>query len=234
MSISKSMLLFFLILIFGSNSFFLAQQKEAKSRSKNKQDNYVFDVFLINGHALGYTLLKYSKSELRILMDLSATYNSSDEDRKFNSSSGTNINNNEYTSELDGDSHSVNLALNYLMEFYKSHFGIAYFGFGPFLGYSSTNSSGSNTRDEGKSEYSYSQIKISVGLTFLIGVRSELTKSISIFAEAQVNGGKSWNESEENVTNPYETYTYKHKDITEGKEWFYNFNYARIGLRFSL
>jgi hypothetical protein len=211
-----------IILIFTFNCF-----------AQNDQDSsmkliYTFDAYLINGYELGYILFNEDNSEIRISLGINSSYNISDFEEETK-----NITNNiessvERTFDLYNEYHQFNLKSHYLYEIYKSNLGESYLGVGPFIAYrtqSYTSSYGSTTESLNTDNL------FLVGLTAIIGIRSYITKSLSIFAEAELNGYGRWSE-EKNESQTMEEYS--SETILDGNGWGYDFYYMKFGLRISL
>ncbi len=189
MQIFKSNLFVISVLILFCINNLQAQDKQTNIDSVG---NHVFDVYFINGYALGYNVLSNPNSELRVILDISTSYSNMDEEIE-NSHFGGGILNSYYRSQVrDYTDHRIYLSAQYLITLYKTNLGKAYFGFGPFFGYGWNKMAEENTQAEGSGENSESRNSISMGITTLIGIRSTLTNSLSIYAEAQLSGGKSY------------------------------------------
>jgi hypothetical protein len=225
--------LLFLILILNNNIF--SQTDNEKSVDKSSiSSNYVFDVYIIGGYGLGYKIFTKSDSEIRLLLNISTNYDINDiENKRKSISNGTETSKSE-SSESSNGRHQIYFTTQYLLTFYKSNFGESYFGFGPFLGYNSMRYSNNYHQEESENENLNIENRISIGLTSLIGIRSKLSNSLSIFAEAQLIGGQSWVDSESENSHVFNSDTSTNKSINEGNAWYYSFSYARIGLRFSI
>jgi len=230
---SVLIIVFLLMIVFNENSFTQEDESELKS-NKSNFNSHVFDVYLINGYGLGYNILRSSYSEVRLSLDISSSYGDTEYDRKriIISDGSTEIKNESIDS--DGGFHNIFFTAQYLITFYKSNLGESYFGFGPFGGYNWHHYSSFNIEDNSENEYSNWDKSFSMGLTFALGIRSKLNSSLSIFAEAQLNGGKSWMDDENENISVYETNTHSYKTKSDVNTWYYNFSFARIGLRFSI
>jgi len=109
--------------------------------------------------------------------------------------------------------------------------GESYFGLGSLLGYRLNDYSSYNKNGDSENKSSHSENTIMIGITTLIGVRSYLTKSLSVFVETQLNGYKTFldedHESKENGN-------YEYYRTIEGDGWGVDFTYIRLGLRFTI
>ena len=116
----------------------------------------------------------------------------------------------------------------------KSKYGKIYWGLGPRIGYDWGKNTNNYSHENVKNNYSHFSSGFSIGLVTLIGIRSHITQSISLFAEAQLSGSKTWNktEYESNYTN-VNSYS-ENSQTSYSNGWGYSLVYSRIGLRFSL
>ena len=139
---------------------------------------------------------------------------------------------------------SFSLSVQYVYSFLRTHFGEFYFGGGPFLGLArseSINDYSYTTSDT--SNYSSSTNNIyktySLGVIFVLGMKAYITNNFGVFAEANLNGGKNWNENNivsSSVTDyPSSTdYSSTSTSHESGGGWFYNFRYVRLGISVSI
>jgi hypothetical protein len=194
---------------------------------------HVFDAYFINGYALGYRMNYNSSSEVRVVLDLSNSYSNSEKDFEK-----------EFPTHLDDSYHRVNISLQYLLNIYKGDFGEIYFGGGPFFGFE-WNKNSTTSEEYASLAYTYKTYtlktetsnfnrNISTGVTFLLGFRGMVSSAISVFTEAQLSGGRSWKDYEnETVLSPdYLNQSIKTSYSIDG--WYFNFTSVRVGLRFSL
>ena len=120
------------------------------------------------------------------------------------------------------------------MNIYNSRNGVAYWGIGPRLGFNWHKSTSAFTCENEKSDHVNLTNSFSVGLTTLIGIRGNFNSTISLYAEAQLTGSKSWGESENEDSYDYENSSSSYKTITDSNGWGYSLIYSRIGIRFNL
>ena len=227
---------FSLLLIIGSinHSTFAQVIKSDSTNISCEEKEYVFDLYFINGYALGYQIYSNSNSEIRLLLDLSISGSSGDEEISQTNISSLSSNTDKYSSESSNSFRSISLTSHYLLNIYKSNNGTAYWGIGPTMGVNWRESSNASSRENQKDDDLYLTNSFSVGLTALIGIRGNLNNAISLYAEAQLTGTKSWgeHESESNYNNDNSSSSYKSK--TDSNGWGYNLIYSRIGIRFNL
>ena len=226
---------FLLIIISSINNYNLAQVISSDSTNNIcEEKEYVFDLYFINGYAFGYQVYSNSNSEIRLLLDLSASGSASDEERKQTDISSLSSDTDKYSSESNRRSYSISLTSQYLMNLYKSKNGVAYWGIGPRLGFNWRKNTSAFMRENEKNDNLDLSSSFSVGLTALIGIRGNLNNAISLYAEAQLTGTKSWGEYENESIYDYENSSSSYKSITDSNGWGYSLIYSRIGIRFSL
>ena len=215
--------------------------------------NYMFDAYFFNEYELGYHLFSKDNSNLRISLGVNSYYGESDdvEKQEYIYSNERSLENSKR--KYENSYHQINFRTQYLFCFYKSNLGESYFGIGSMLGYRFNNYSNSsssnkniinepeNFEDHENTKYSYSNSENSIllGVTALIGIRSYLTNSLSLFAETQINGYKTWSYGEHEGK---ENRNYGDGSIWEsanfskidGNGWGYDFILIRVGLRFTI
>lgn len=199
---------------------------------------HTFYLYLFNGYAVSYDLYSEEKSSVRLRLDFSAAHNdlNSDAEQTYSTSNGYSSKTSS-NSESRDNNFSVTLSSYYIYSFYNSKLGQAYIGAGPLIGYSRYSYGSSTTySDTLQSYYSYdSQNKnYSVGIVFLAGIRGYITERISFFAEANLNGGRTWTKSEgssqyKGPNNYYSTQA----NNSSGSGWFYSSQFIRAGISVS-
>ncbi|MFZ1291437.1 MAG: hypothetical protein WAR79_15185 [Melioribacteraceae bacterium] len=212
--------------------------QENNSEEKNKlENNYVFDVFVINGYGLSYNYNLSSKSQLRFLLFVLSTTQNSNGDLNYSS-----FNSDQYSSEESVKStnknvfemHDITFTTQYLFEFYQSNLGAIYFGAGPLISYHIFNNNNKNKINKYTSEqYNYYK-SYSIGISSLVGVRSKISKSISILTEVELDGGKEWKNYKYLDQNVDENNTNTSKSTADGNGWYFNIICARVGLRLEI
>ncbi len=231
-------LAFLLIIILFKTNNIAKPNPSDSTKVTNSKNNHIFDIAFFTDYALGYQIYKASNSEIRLLLDLYINGNNIQEDiisTRF--LSDTTISENK-TGENQSEYYKVSFSTHYLLNLYKSSLGVAYFGIGPFIGYKWYKQKyiSKEIGIESDNGFLSTNDEYFVGLTSLFGIRSNLNNSTSFFAEFQLSGGKSWGESEYSNTDyyKYNNSTEIYKSTSNLSGWFYNFTYARIGLRFAI
>jgi hypothetical protein len=228
-SLSLLSMIFF---IFSIGSLVKAQNNFSEADSANYK---TFNLYFINGYAISYDLIKNDKSVIRVHLDFSGTLTDINSD-------GTQINTGQMdqstTTGQKNGSWSVALSFYYLHTFYNSNLGEVYAGIGPGFGYSKDNYSSSQGYNSVNSYNNYTSDtetkNYSLGLTFVLGIKSYITKSLSVFAESQFSGGKRWQKQDYSYssTSNYSV-SYQSSNIS-GHGWFGDAQSIRIGISISL
>jgi hypothetical protein len=240
----KSAVLFLIIIFALSIKTVLA--KAGSDSLDNSQNLQTFNLYLINGYAISYEFNKVNHSLFRVEFDFAG--NSSNNDLNGDRTSiYTNPPENTkapYSEKSNYSNLSLSLSLHYIYKFAETNFAAAYLGGGPIFSYSkgTTKSESSNIYSDStsyKSSYNNNTINYSLGITFVLGLKTFLTKNISIFAESYITGGKRWTREEfanENVTDypSINDYYYKSFGTSSGGGWFYNSEFIRVGLSLSI
>jgi hypothetical protein len=222
----RNIKLFLILVIFAISSYAQVSKPDTSESS-----SYIFDAYLINGYELGYSVFSKENSEFRLLLGLSSSHGESETDVKQVSINNDVSSTNETTHKSKDGHHQINFRTQYLYKFYKSNLGESYLGIGSWLGYRLYDYSSENVSTDSYYKSSHSESSILVGITALIGIRSYLTNSLSVFAETQIHGTKIFidedHESEENGD-----FEYNRK--IDGDGWGISIYYIRLGLRFSI
>lgn len=242
MLISKSFkiqLVTLLFLLLSFNAYSQTVSSDSLDCITNKSD-FEFDLYFINGYALGYNLHSYQNSELRVILELESGAGSSKSDNLSHWNNGAVHTTRGHSVEAENNSHNLSLSLHYLFNIYKSNYGSIYLGIGPRIGYDWGNSSSSSinsdsaTKMEFKSDF---QTK-SIGITAIAGLRSNITDRINLFAEMQLTGYRNWQTFVNNQTYTDTTIgsaVFEESNNTnKEKGWGYYYTYAKVGIRFSL
>ncbi len=205
----------------------------------SKEDSlHTFNIYLINGYALSYNIFENEHSAFRVQLDLTSSFNENTEDQSFDRPEEE-----EYSRDRNSINNmfSLSLAGQYLLNIYKSTMGKIYLGGGPLLSYNRTRYNYSfHQLDENNNINDYSnesqniQDSYSAGLTFVMGIKGNLSKTIFVFAEAHLRGGRSWNDSIESHSNSSNNYSNNYTIETDGTGWFYNLNAFRLGIGISI
>lgn len=221
-------------------------QIENKTETKNLQS---FSVYFINGYALGYDYYKTDAFKLRATLDLSLSGNDENSDGESRNipDGSPYYGSKEITErETDRSSFSVSLGSQIIFPIYKTEFGNIYFGAGPSFGYSKDHSTTTYddkyyypdtvvtpTLNTSSSENSLQNYNVAANI--LLGAEAIVSDNISLFIETHLNGGINW--SDERRTYRYKSnpnYEELRENNYNGDGWFYNFQYARIGVKISL
>jgi hypothetical protein len=223
----------FSIYLFFFSIYTFSQETSADSINvSNVNKDYILDVYFINGYAIGYQIFNKNNSEIRLILNLDVNGQNYSEDSKEENSS-TIVN--KHLNKSSGNLYSINLTSHYLNNFLMNKYGKLYWGMGPNIGYSWNNSSNKNYYQENEeNKYSSTSSGFSIGLVALIGMRGNLTQSISLFAEAQLSANKNWNWYEYISDTININGVNHHKTTSNGNSWSYNLVYSKIGLRFRL
>ncbi len=232
----RNMLVICLItLLLSIDSFSQTTNSDSSNTSKQVKD-YVIDVYFINGYALGYQIYANTNSEIRLLLDLVISGSAKDEDRTEEDIYDMSSSSQQYAEEENKNTHSISLIAHYLSNIFQSKYGKVYWGIGPKIGYNWSKTTSKYDQEDLKNNFSNTSNSFSIGVVALIGIRANLTQSLSLYAEAQISGSKNW--SETNYENQYEYQSTggfnKYKTTTDGDSWSYSLIYSRIGIRFLL
>lgn len=222
----------------------------AQTENKTEQkDLHSFSVYFINGYALGYDYYKTDAFKLRATLDLSLSGVNQDSDGKNTNHyfSGSYFNNSIQESEIETDRTNLSLSLSsqIILPIYKTEYGNIYFGSGPGIGYSRNFSSSisentvydPDTALASKShiENEYTTTEYNVKLNILLGAEVYISNNLSLFAETHLNAGLMWSEQKSLYKYQGNLGSEQNTEINQdGSGWFYNFQYARIGVKISL
>lgn len=233
------LLLVLFILTFGTNQIAAQDAKEAR------ENLATFNIYFINGYAISYEFYKNDNSVLRFHLDFGGSDNSSDNDgKRINTNSNNDTNTEDITEERKTHNFTLMASPQFLYKFYKSNYGEAYLGAGPFFKYQTSGyeniyqtsrkdingddfNSASNSNNKNKSYL--------LGLSFIIGIKGVLTDRISLFAESHFNAAKKWDEFEQSYhSSQSPSYEYNNSEETEGDGWDYSTTFVRVGVSISL
>lgn len=221
-------------------------QTENKTETKNLHS---FSVYFINGYALGYDYYKTDAFKLRATLDLSLSGENQDSDDKrtshYFSSSYSNNSIQTTVTETDRNDFSLTLSSQIILPIYKTEYGNIYFGSGPGIGYSRNFSSSiiENTvydpdtilSSNSHAQNDYTTTDYRVMLNVLIGAEVYISNNLSLFAETHLNAGLSWSEQKTLYKYLGNLGSEQNSEVNQnGNGWFYNFQYARIGVKISL
>jgi hypothetical protein len=234
----KTKSLIFLSIIFLLISISYSAKGQNNSSETDSTGYKTFNLYFINGYAISYDMIKNDNSVIRAHLDFSGTLTDINSD-------GTQINGGQpdqsLTTDQKNNTWSVSLSFYYLRTFYNSDLGEVYAGIGPGFGFSKdsyfSNQSYNYAQTNSNSNSSMNSItkNFSIGFTVVLGIKSYITKSLSVFAESQLSGGKSWQKQEysysSNTNNISTNYS---SSSTSGHGWFYNTQFFRAGISVSL
>ena len=229
MKIKSLSLLSVIFFIFSIGCSARAQNNVSEADSANYK---TFNLYFINGYALSYDMIKNDKSVIRVHLDFSGSLTDINSNLKhLDSNSPTQ----STTTDQKNGSLSVSISFYYLHKFYNSNIGEFYAGIGPGFGYSKNNISSDQNTIQYNTNYVYSSNNdtedYSLGLTFVLGLKSYITNTLSVFAESHFAGGKRWENQESSYTDAYGNFA---SAYTSGDGWFYDTQFIRAGISVSL
>jgi hypothetical protein len=228
------------LIVSSFNNVSIAQVQDS-SKIKTNLPEHTFYVYFINGYALAYKFYNSGNSDLRLRIDFLSSYS----DTKVNRDNENNIPApNKYIYENSNISswNKITAEFAYSYNFYRSPLGQAYTGVGPFISYNRTKyeDSGKNTYPL-ETEYSHANSRLdygfSIGLSAFIGLEAFLSKSIRVFAETQLTGGREWGKYEyysESLQLPSSSSKETTVYAETKNSWFYNLTSVRLGLGISI
>ncbi|MCB0731528.1 MAG: hypothetical protein KDC88_10880 [Ignavibacteriae bacterium] len=225
-------ILFIIITLFFSYN--ILAQSNSEDELDDKDNLHSFDIMFINSYSIGYNVILNNSNAIRILLDLGLSKNSDNQDGTYTYTNNSATDVNKSTTENQAGYYSLKLSGHYLSNLYSDRLGEVYFGIGPELGYSNQENSSKNKDENNNDEYNYSTKEYSLGILGLLGIRSKLTNSISIFVETHLKGGKSWSvydHTSKYNSNDYVSISHTKRD---GNGWYYSYVWAKVGLRFSI
>lgn len=233
--------------MFTSHMNLFSQNNSILDTTSSEEHSYhTFNIYLINGYALSYDLFKNSNSSVKIHFDLSMDYSELDLEGDNITNDNNNILNEPYDSFKETKNISISLASYYTYNIFISEHGNLYMGGGPFIGF---NSAKSFTDDKFNIAYevddltyfrkSYSSLQTeeiwSLGITFILGIRSNITDRIGLFVESHFNFGNKWINTKQHWETNYTDNSYRiNSSNSNGSGLFYKYNFVRVGLNITI
>lgn len=234
---------FILFLFLFSLTINIVAQEETVNEGKEIN---TFNFYFINGYALSYNFYNANSYLLRAHLDISFSGSDSDSEGETIHQYPFIGDKRTFTSDNKIDYFNIAFSPQIIFPVYTTAFGQVYLGGGPFLGYGNstyslsqesieyypdTTSTPSISTNSGSSKNK----NIDAGLVFVAGLKIFATNNISLFAETQFQGGRSWqeNESSQEWISYSGSYS-KQIQTSDSDGWFYNAQFIRMGISLSL
>lgn len=227
----KLVFMLILFLCFGNYNTYAKLENADSLNISNEKNKNVFDVYFFNYYGLGYQIFANDNSEIRIVLNLTLGNSKTEYDSKYIDISNNLREEEKSKSKYTSEYYTINISAQYLKIIYATELGKMYLGIGPYFEYYRMNliheeENNENFQDENQNIY---------GIQGLLGVRANISKSISLFTEIQVEVGKIFT-SNHHGNQSLEIPSQDHRKTTNiGDGWHYSFSSgAIVGLRFAI
>ncbi len=219
----KNMWVIFIVIfnLFISISGFAQEvEKDTMSFIRNRS----FELYFVNGYAAGYKFNLDARSSLKFILDFDGSY--------LNRVSSSSDVSNELTEKRDNI--NLNLYAFYLYSLYKNNYVDILLGIGPYYNvnyYSNKYVQMQNNIPNSTYRSYYSSNYHALGGSMMLGIEGFITSHVSLIAETYLTGSYRWEKQHgETTRNEQGIESYRYTSNGTSKSWFWEINFARLGI----